>query len=131
MAILLLFVSCSPNSPEEYCKEGESEARALIDLFRQVESKEDFLQVAPKIKKRVEKLTQLMIQAKKMHIRYPRHTQMINHTLSESLKQEMTRMYRINGVEEKMHKLQRYSLHKLDEFDRELTRPKIKKRSWI
>ncbi|MDN3504784.1 MAG: hypothetical protein P0S95_04325 [Rhabdochlamydiaceae bacterium] len=117
---LVLLSACSVSNLQVYQKEGSKEAKALIKLLELVNCKEDMAELAPKIKKRVEKLTHLMIEAKKYKLSHRESEEklLISVEISNELKQQMLRIYQINGVEKMMHDLQRYSLHKLDEFDR-------------
>jgi len=63
LIFFLLLASCQPNSREDFHSEGTSVAKSLIFDLREVKSKEELLQIAPKIKKKVQKLTNLMILA--------------------------------------------------------------------
>ena len=115
--IALLFTACS-HSMDDYQKDGESLSSSMTQLLSQVESKEDIEQLAPKLEKKVEQLTQLMIDARKYQLKHSTQTAPIAFEATHQLRQEMERISKIQGVEEVWHRIQRHSMHKLDASER-------------
>lgn len=117
-ALLILLVSCSPGSLEEYQLEGENIAKALLRHLERVESVGDLIKEGPKLKKEYALLVQVMIAAKIYQNKHPDEevSEPIGLEVSEALKNEFMRIYQLEGCQEVMEGLQRESLHKLDLF---------------
>lgn len=117
--LFLLFAACQPNSPDDFHSEGASITKALILDLREVNSKEKFLELAPKVKKKIQKLTDLMIGAAKYQSKHLGEIDLresSDHYYSDLLLEEFKRIYAIQGCQEIMEGLQRDSLHQLDAY---------------
>lgn len=67
VALLFLFVGCGPNSLEDYRCSGESIVKDLCKDLSAVSSLEDLKEQSPQLKKKMRKLTKLMIEADFYH----------------------------------------------------------------
>lgn len=118
--LLVMLSGCSPSSMEEYRFEGESLVRSLIEECQKIESKEDLLLEKPRLKKKFDKIVDLMIAARKFQVKHLDSEIPVDLRLaaSNALKEEFIRIYKIEGCQSLMEDIQRDSLHKLDLFSR-------------
>lgn len=122
LAILLFAAlgACQPNSPDDFYNEGTSIVKSLILDLREVNSKEELQELSPRIKKKMHKLSSLMIMTAKYHKKHPSEAQReflhSDRLYSDMLLDEFKRLYTIEGCQEIMEVLQRDALHKLDAY---------------
>ena len=115
--LLLLLTACQPNSKQDFHSEGTSLAKTLIFDLREIHSKEDFLEIAPRVKKKIQKLTDLMILSVHYQTKHPsEREEIIDRRYSDLLLEEFKRIYAMQGCREIMESLQRDSLHRLDAY---------------
>ena len=113
--LMLICVGCGPNTAEEYQSEGERIAKRILVQLERVESLADIKREGPKLRQEFWQLTTLMITAREHGIAHPEESVSQGRgEISEALKQEMMRVYRLEGCQEAMEELQRESLHRLD-----------------
>ncbi|MCF7806830.1 MAG: hypothetical protein K9M07_04600 [Simkaniaceae bacterium] len=126
--LILIFTSCGVSQFQEFQREGEAIAKKLIALLQKIETKEDMEKHSSKIRLQIERLTDLMIQAKKFQMNHRGGVDdpIISVEITHALRDEIKRIYQIPHVEEAMHDLERDSLHKLDAFDRHISYRKLK-----
>lgn len=120
--LALIFVSCSPNSKEEWRLEGANISRDLIESFKEIHSLDELERKAPRIKKKFNKLVDLVIAAKKYHMKHPdeEESKVRPELVNELLKAELIRIYQIDGCQPYLEEIERDSLHKLDQFAKKL-----------
>lgn len=120
--ILVLLVGCNPTSQVEWRFEGEAATKELVSQLEKVESLEDLQREAPKIKKSIGKIVDLAIAAKKYQISHPDmlEASFDSTHISDLLKNEISRLYQIDGATGIMEELERDSLHRLDQFSKRL-----------
>ena len=94
--ILILLCGCGPSSLSEFRREGESVALQMAKDLHQVETIGELEEISPKLKKRLNKLTDLMIKAQK----YSADAQLDETYGSLQLKKELERIYEIEGGRE-------------------------------
>lgn len=112
--IALWLVSCAPTSMEEFRQEGESIVLSLIQCLEKIETPADLKAESPRLKKKFAELADLMAAAKKCQLKTPKKDALEpNLEISDSLKAEFVRIYRIEGCQEIMEEIQRESLHSL------------------
>ncbi len=117
LVALLFFVGgCSPQSQDDFHHEGESICRALVEELQEVESRQDLLKAAPRIKQHFEDLVDLMIAARNSQVQ----PQVDSTEMSQVLQAELKRIYRMEGGREVIEKAQKESLLRLDVFERSL-----------
>ena len=116
--ICLVFLSaCQPTSLEDFQLEGACLCRALLKDLRQIECREDLVFMEPVLKRKFEKLVDLVIQARTFQQKNPEFeipTQNINQILNSSLIEEIKRIYGIEGGRECIERAQREAMLKLD-----------------
>ncbi len=119
---LFLIAGCSPNSLDDYQKEGQALCRILVSDLRKVQTREELLKIEPILKKRFQHLVELMIQAKNYHLKHPDEVPLENpdHFFSEQLQLELQRIYHLEGGREMIERTQREALIRFDAFERKL-----------
>lgn len=116
-----LTTACAPTSLSEYRAEGEGQIKKLLEELAQIESVSQLENKEIRLKKRFSTIADLMIAAKKFQIKHPEDIEEVTTwqvEVSEALKNELKRLYEIEGCAEKIEEIQRDSLHKLDLFER-------------
>jgi hypothetical protein len=114
-------VGCQPTSLEDFQWEGSSHARALLKDLQKIESREDLSRIEPLLKKDFHKLVDVIIQARAFQQKNPEEEipfQNINPILNASLRDELKRVYEIEGGRECVERVQREAMLKLDAKER-------------
>ena len=125
-AILLCYgcflVGCSPGSLSDYRYEGESTCRDIIGDLQRVETREDLARLEPILKRNFEKLVIVIIGARQIQIKYPEEALAlplhVESDVSDLLKEELERVYRIEGGKEIVERAQREAMLRLDGFEK-------------
>ena len=108
--LLLLLVSCGPNSLEEYRERGEGVTRSLIKEMEGIHSYEDLLAAQAELTRLFKEFAELMVAAKKFQKQGELELTEVNHRLSDCLREEMNRIYRFEGGREMIELYQRDGL---------------------
>lgn len=131
LGFLLLFCSCSPNSSEDFHREGRQRCRALIQDLRKIENREELLRAEAQLKKHFESLISLMIEAREFQ---QKHLDEIEgegvtegNEVDARLEEELRRVYAIEGGREVIERVQHEGLVRLDAYERAL----VKKRAQL
>lgn len=114
---LMVLFGCQPTCLEDFQAEGGALARTLLKDLREIESREDLTRIEPLLKKDFEKLVDLIILSRNFQLKNPElelSFQNINASLNLSLKEELKRVYEIEGGRECVERSQRESMLKLD-----------------
>ena len=126
-AILIFLSSCQSASLDDFRYEGASQVRLLIEDLKEVESREDLADAAPILKKRFEKIVDLMIQSRAYQQKNPGleiSFYSSNQALSDSLLEQMKRVYALEGGKECIEKAQREAMLRLDAKEKTLENSK-------
>ncbi len=126
-AIFLVLSSCQASSLDDFRYEGASQVRLLIEDLKGVESREDLVDAAPLLKKRFEKIVDLMIQSRVYQQKNPGleiSFYSSNQALSDSLLEQMKRVYALEGGKECIEKAQREAMLRLDAKEKTLENSK-------
>ena len=117
LSLLIFFSSCQSSSLEDFRYEGASQVRLLIEELKLVESREDLLEMGPVLKKRFEKMVDLMVQSRAYQQKNPGCEigfYSTSQALSDSLLEQMKRVYSLEGGKECIEKAQREAMLRLD-----------------
>jgi hypothetical protein len=117
LLVCLFLFGCQPTSLEDFQWEGSSLVRVLLKDLRKIETREDLIVMEPVLKKDFEKIVELIIQARTFQQKNPESEisfQNINPTLNLSVKEELKRIYEMEGGRECMERSQREAMLKLD-----------------
>ena len=127
---LLLLCSCSPDSSEEFQREGQARCHALVLELQKIESREQLLHSSPQLKRHFESLINLMIEArefqqKKIDNFFP-EINFEENLVEIALQEELRRIYSIEGAREVIEHTQQEALVRLDAYERTLAKKREK-----
>lgn len=132
LSTCLLLASCSPSSFEEFQTEGEALTRQIIEELQKVQTTEQLLASAPRLKKRFSTLVELMIEAREFQEAHPEEWSgektLPEGTFNELLMIELERVHKLERGKEIVEGAQREALHRLDAYELNLKRRKEKLR---
>lgn len=125
IAVLLLgfLCACQPSSLDDFQYEGACQTRLLLQELAEIETREDLASMEPIIKNRFEKIVAIMIQARVFQQKNPDIEVAFssrNILLSDSLLDEMKRIYDLEGGRECIERAQREAMLKLDAQEKNL-----------
>lgn len=105
------------HSPEDFLEEGQGIERTLVEELKKIHTREQLLTSVPKLKKLFASLGNVMIAAEEYRAKH-RHafvqTTKREHALSDALRNELTRIYHIEGSRDIIEKCQEETLNRLD-----------------
>lgn len=112
LALFFLMSSCNPSTLSEWRVEGVCIVKTLVEELEKIQSLEDLKRSSSSIKKKYNKLVEVMIEAEKWQEQEGDfHPESF---YSEALCREYIRLYSIEGCKELLFSLQKDGLHKLD-----------------
>lgn len=118
--LALALFSCSPSSNEEFREAGRSINRSLIKELQGVRSRSDLTASLPTLEHLFERLVDVMIAARKFQMAQksnePFSFSKEDLQISDLLRTELNRIYRLPGGKELIEKAQQRSLDRLDRF---------------
>ncbi len=106
--MLICLVSCGPASLADLRYEGEAQTQKLADELRAVETREELEKAIPKLKKRFNKIGELLVQARAFSAEETEPS-----FASEQLFAELARLYEMPGGRELIESAQREAIHRL------------------
>ncbi len=122
LGVMTLLYSCSPHSSEEFQKEGEVLCRSLVEALQTIDSSDQLLTSEATLKKKFESLVSLMIEASRFQQKHPDDwsgdSSLESNFISVSLKEQLHRIYLMEGGREVIERAQHESLVKLDAYER-------------
>jgi hypothetical protein len=113
-SFISLFAACSPSSLQDIRYEADSEMAKLVLDLQLVGSKEDLQKRSARIKKRFNRMADLLIETRNFE-------QSASETspTAEALFVELARLYEIPGVRDLIENLQEEAVHRLDKRSRD------------
>lgn len=122
IVMLIMATSCGPRSLEEFEEEGEGVIRSLIQELQAIHTREQLLAASANLQRQFDRLVNIMIAAQEYGYAHPeldrgefiRH----NHELSDHLRIELNRLYRLEGGRQIIEKCEEKALHRLDAFEK-------------
>lgn len=125
--VLLVAASCGPSSLDDFQEEGEGVMRSLIQDLKKIHKREELIAASSKLEKRFDHLVSIMIAAEEFTFSHPeidkRRSGAFEHDLSDRLRVELNRLYRLEGGRQIIEKCQEKSLHRLDAFEKRHANP--------
>ena len=106
----LLCAGCAPASVEDFRLQGETETRKLLIELRAIETKEDLGRALPRIKKRFNKIADVLIGIHEC----PERGSKYSSPLGEELFAELARLYEIPGARNLIESAQFEAVRRLD-----------------
>jgi predicted type IV restriction endonuclease len=129
IAIFSALSSCSSHTSDDFREEGEKITRHLIKELQLIKSTEQLVIAAPKLKCLFNELVQTVIEAHHYRIshgvEFPELSKK-NHLISEQLRMELNRILTIDGSWEILEKSQREALHRLNTYEKQQSKRKLK-----
>jgi hypothetical protein len=106
--------SCSSSYYEEYREEGQGTLRKLLKELRKIRNRDDLAAVTPNLEKLFLQLAQTMVVAKRFQEKNPQtpfpEFSTKDHELSDQVRTELNRIYRLEGGREGIEKCQETAL---------------------
>lgn len=128
-ALFVIFMGCSPSSMEDFHHEGKAITRAITAELRKIETREDLSFAEPRLKRRFEDLVTIMIEAREFQIKHAEEllgAQLLEDDVEgELLKEELQRVYQIEGGKESIERAQRESMLRLDAYEKNKAKLKV------
>lgn len=125
---LVLITGCSPDSLDDYQKEGQAICRILSKELRTVQTRDDLLKSEVNLKKKFDDLVELIMQAKVHQMKHHDEcsfAQEDQNPFSEELLYELKRIYaQIEGGREIVERAQKEALFRLDGFIKKMEKQK-------
>ena len=122
--IAFLLASCRGPSPEYYQEKGRRITSELIREVQKIESVDDLIQKGARFKVLYEELVDLIIESRsyqrKHHVTWESEEE--DSILSDELKFELMRIYKLPGAKQLMEKYQLPALIRLDAFEKKETK---------
>jgi hypothetical protein len=131
----LLLLGCSPSSLEDFQGDSESICREIVNDLKTIYLREDLVKNVPRLRKKFIALVDVIIEARKFQESHPE--EMTSFSLysdevqSEHLREELERIYHIEGGKELIEKAQKEALLRLDAFERQIKKQKNKRSKGI
>jgi hypothetical protein len=119
---VMILSSCAARSMDDYYEEGQTVIRLLVIELEKIHSRQDAIKAASSIKNLFLELVNIMIAAEEFSRKNNRND--INDSIrresiwSDRLREELNRVYSIEGVQEIIEKYQEQSLYRLDAFEK-------------
>ena len=114
--IIILIYGCNPTN-EDIQQESQKIIKQLIEQMTIIHNYGELQKSAPQLKKSFNKLVDIIIEARKLEIKDAKF-EIKNHHLSDLLRYQVERIYRIDGGKEIIEEMQRDALHKLNAFEK-------------
>ena len=116
LIFLLFLVGCSPANLKDLRCEGEAEMKKLTAELKRIESKEDVQKASKKLKKRFNRIADLLIETRKFSSPNDEPTEPV--PAGEELFAELARIYEIPGARAAIEMAQSEAVHRLDRSKR-------------
>lgn len=111
LILISLLASCSPSSPEGTRKKGEQIVGQLISQLQAIDSREELLHALPQLRKSFLELADLAVEG---HACSEEETlPPPNPRLNEQLRQELVRIYALEGGRQMVEEAERDALNQL------------------
>lgn len=120
-AILALLTNCSPDSLVDYRSEEEARCHALCKTLKEIQYPQDLALKAPSVKSHFEKIVDVILLARAYQINHPDEVvEPIDPIFQQALKDELMRVYQLEGGREMVEKAAHEALIRLDAREKAL-----------
>ncbi len=117
--LFLCFSACSSSSVEDFRCEGETQIRALTIELRQIHSRDELRAAIPRVRKKILKLSELLIDVREFLSTHLDVDPSPSHSLAgDELFAELARLYEMPGGKELMETAQIEAIDRLKGTDR-------------
>lgn len=122
LCLLLMTTGCGSSSLEDFEEEGEGVIRSLIQDLKVIYTREQLLAASGGLQRHFERLVTIMIAAEEFNLSHLKLDKgknvQLNHDLSDQLRVELNRLYRLEGGQQIIERCQEKALHRLDAFEK-------------
>jgi hypothetical protein len=118
----LLLSGCAPNSLDDFQQEGDALCRQMIEQLQKVHTREQLLKAVSLLELRFDAMVDLMIQARLYQQEHPNDESFYESIWSDSLRDELLRLYALEGGRDLIERAQREPLLRLDAFEKNLVK---------
>lgn len=100
--------------------------RAIVSELQQIHTREELLKSSPKLKKQLNRLVESMIKARTLQLQSQvNESQFERHPLCDVLRNELNRVYKLDGGREIIENCQKDALDRLDQFEQKLLKRRL------
>lgn len=121
ICVFLLFSSCSSRTVEDYREEAAVITHAIVKELVDVQTKDALVAKIPRLKKKFNELAEVIIEAAEFEEKHPslNASEVSNYVylVNNRLKEELERLYAIDGARQIIEKSQSEALHRLAAFE--------------
>lgn len=115
-------LSCNLQSLDDFREEGHSITRSLTQELKHIRARDELIASSGRLKQLFNELTDVMIAAKEYQARHPsaevHEFSQADHIASDQLREELNRIYRLDGAREIIEKCQEEALMRLDAYEK-------------
>lgn len=122
LLFLLSLGGCAPSSLDDFQQEGDALCRQMIEQLQKIHTREDLLKAVPLLGVRFDAMVELMIQARLYQQKHPDDESFYESKWSDSLRDELLRLYTLEGGRDLIERAQREPLLRLDAFEKNLAK---------
>ena len=126
--IFFVLLGCSPNSYEDFQFEGDAHCRKMLNTLKCIQDRQQLLQAQPILRQHFEDLVDLMIAARKFQQRSLEAKEFYPSFYSIALKEELKRLYEIEGGREIIERTQKQAFLRLGMVERQIAKKQVKVR---
>jgi hypothetical protein len=133
--LLLILAGCKSLSLDDFREEGEGVTRSLIQTLQTIHNREELLAASERIEYLFDRLVSVMIEAAALYDSLPdsEKAEVIrsSYDLSDPLRIELNRLYRLEGGRTLIEKYQDRPLQRLDAFEKQRIKKKSSRKEFI
>ncbi|QZA59035.1 hypothetical protein [Candidatus Rhabdochlamydia porcellionis] len=126
--IFFVLLGCNPSSYEDFQFEGNAHCRKMLNTLKSIQDRQQLLQAQPILKQHFEDLVDLMIAARKFQQRSLESKEFYPSFYSIALKEELKRLYEIEGGREIIERTQKQAFLRLGMVERQIAKKQVKVR---
>lgn len=122
LVLLVLFTACSPSSHKDFVQEADGVCKKLIQDLKEIERSQDLARMEKRLARDFDLLINVIIDARKHQLENPEDfmQDIIECDHAESFKNELRRVYNLEGGREFIEKVEREPVARLDRFEKSL-----------
>ncbi|MDQ5956712.1 MAG: hypothetical protein ACH349_06110 [Candidatus Rhabdochlamydia sp.] len=128
LLIILILVGCNPSSYEDFQLEGDAHCRKMLNTLKCIQDRQQLMQAQPILRQHFEDLVDLMIAARKFQQSSLDSKEFYPSFYSIALKEELKRLYEIEGGREIVERTQKQAFIRLGTMERQITKKQVKVR---
>lgn len=132
---LLILAGCKSLTLEDFREEGEGVTRSLIQTLQTIHNRDQLLAASERIEYLFDRLVSVMIEAATFYDSLPEEekgeTLRSSYDLSDPLRLELNRLYRLEAGRTLIEKCQERPLQRLDAFEKQRIKRKSSRKEFI